>query len=62
MCPLPSNIFGHKILLACVIYVHVSEVCLKVTTATDYFCHLKNPLQILWKMFLIPPLYILVNK
>ena len=51
----------------CIIYLHVSQPCLKITIVTDYFCNSKNPIQIIRKMFLIPSLYILkknhlVNK
>ena len=31
----------------CIIYLHVKEVCLKVTIAMFYFCHSKNPSNIM---------------
>ena len=54
----------------CIIYLHLTQVCLKVTIAMLYYCSalsFKKTFQILWKMFLIPSPYILekillVNK
>ena len=45
----------------CIIYLHVIEACWKVTVAI-FISAIPKILQMLWKIFLIPSLYILEKK